>query len=186
MIGTGTHGAREAVFLRSYTDRVSLIAPDGLHDLQNSDREELTALDIITIDGPARRFELMGDGIRLEHACGTQTFDTVYPALGSVIHSGLAQQLGAELTDMGCIRVDAHQRTTVPGLYPTMSPEGAHSQRVLSVLWQHVSTYRLKKSLWGRDLCGRFRSSAIGSSRRDPAGRVALFSFSVSFATLRR
>ena len=117
VIGTGTHGAREAVFLRSYTDRVSLIAPDGLHDLQNSDREELTALGIITIDGPARRFELMGDGIRLEHACGTQTFDTVYPALGSVIHSGLAQQLGAELTDMGCIRVDAHQRTTVPGLY---------------------------------------------------------------------
>ena len=45
------------------------------------------------------------------------SFDTVYPALGSDIHSKLAAALGAVLTDEGCIKVDAHQRTSVPGLY---------------------------------------------------------------------
>lgn len=45
------------------------------------------------------------------------SFDTVYPALGSKIHSDLAASLGAALTDEGCIKVDAHQRTNVPGLY---------------------------------------------------------------------
>lgn len=33
VIGTGTHGAREADFLRSYTRHVSLIAPEGRHNL---------------------------------------------------------------------------------------------------------------------------------------------------------
>ena len=45
---------------------------------------------------------------------------------------------------------------------PIVVPLKKRRRGVLSVLWQHVSTYRLRKSLWGRDLCGRFRSSAIG------------------------
>jgi thioredoxin reductase (NADPH) len=37
--------------------------------------------------------------------------------MGSDVHSGLAAGLGADLTADGCIKVDHHQRTTVPGLY---------------------------------------------------------------------
>ncbi len=44
-------------------------------------------------------------------------FDTLYPAMGSDVHSSLARDVGAQLTDEGCIRVDAHQRTSVPNLY---------------------------------------------------------------------
>ena len=44
-------------------------------------------------------------------------FDSVYPALGSDVRNELAGQLGAALNDTGCILVDAHQRTNVPGLY---------------------------------------------------------------------
>ena len=38
VIGTDEHGIREAVFLRSYTERVTLIAPTGEHDLDAADR----------------------------------------------------------------------------------------------------------------------------------------------------
>ena len=38
-------------------------------------------------------------------------------ALGSTPHADLAKSLGAKLADAGCIEVDAHQRTTIRGLY---------------------------------------------------------------------
>ena len=47
----------------------------------------------------------------------TKTFDCLYPALGSDSQSELAAQVGAELSNEGCLVVDAHQRTKVPGLY---------------------------------------------------------------------
>jgi thioredoxin reductase (NADPH) len=48
---------------------------------------------------------------------GPLSFDSVYPALGSIIRSELALSLGAEGTEEGCLVIDAHQRTTVAGLY---------------------------------------------------------------------
>lgn len=41
----------------------------------------------------------------------------LYVALGCRQRSGLAAGLGAALYDGGCIVVDAHQRTNIPGLY---------------------------------------------------------------------
>jgi thioredoxin reductase (NADPH) len=41
----------------------------------------------------------------------------MYPALGSEVHSDLASSLGAECSEEGCIRVDSHQATSVPGLF---------------------------------------------------------------------
>ena len=44
-------------------------------------------------------------------------FDSVYPALGSRIRSHLAIEAGARASDEGCLEVDDHQRTSVPGLF---------------------------------------------------------------------
>jgi len=44
-------------------------------------------------------------------------FDSVYPALGSLIRSKLAVDAGAAASDEGCLEVDAHQRTSIPGLF---------------------------------------------------------------------
>jgi thioredoxin reductase (NADPH) len=117
VIGTGPHGVREALFLRSYTADVTLIAPKGAHDLDPDDRQRLDRQGVACIDGPASDFALADGKIHLRHAREVDAFDAIYPALGSVIHSDLARQLGASLTDEGCIKVDAHQRTSVTHLY---------------------------------------------------------------------
>jgi len=117
VVGTSARGAREATFIRSFTEQVTLIAPDGVHWLDVKDRQELADRGVKVIDGPVRNFALCESGIVFDHAEGRERFDTFYPALGSDIHSELARSLGAELTQQGCIRVDAHQRTTVSGLY---------------------------------------------------------------------
>ena len=45
------------------------------------------------------------------------SFDSAYPALGSVIRSGLAEKCGAKLGDDGCIEVSDHYETSVPELF---------------------------------------------------------------------
>ena len=117
VIGTGDRGVKEARFLRSFTADLTLIAPDGAHDLSEADRAELAAAGVTLIDGPARDFALADDGLTLDTAAGRMTFASVYPALGSEIRSDLVASLGAATVGGGCIVVDDHQRTSVAGLY---------------------------------------------------------------------
>ena len=116
VLGTGERGAQEALFLRSYSSDITLIAPGGPHEASALD-EDLVAAGIVRVDGPCGDISI-GDGlIHVALAQGTQGFDTLYPALGSVIRSELAAPLGAKRSSEGCLIVDAHQRTSIPGLY---------------------------------------------------------------------
>jgi thioredoxin reductase (NADPH) len=51
VIGTGGHGAREALFLRGYSADVTLLAPDGPHEIERLCREARSG-GIARIDGP--------------------------------------------------------------------------------------------------------------------------------------
>jgi thioredoxin reductase (NADPH) len=117
VLGTGGHGTREAVFLRGYTADVTLVAPEGRHDLESSERALLAQCRVAVVDGPATAFAIDGDMIALRAAESDWRFDSLYPALGSESKSGLAASLGAARSDEGCLIVDAHQRTNVPRLY---------------------------------------------------------------------
>jgi len=118
VIGSGPHGVAEAVFLRSYTADIVLIAPDKAHALAADDRRTLEAHGIRAVDGPCHAVAALADAIVVETPGGHHTFDSVYPALGSDVHSELAGQIGVALSEKtGCIVVDAHQRTSVPGAY---------------------------------------------------------------------
>ncbi|HTU11984.1 MAG TPA: NAD(P)/FAD-dependent oxidoreductase [Allosphingosinicella sp.] len=118
VIGSGRHGVAEAAFLRSYTADITLIAPDSAHDLAAADRERLAALGVQAVDGPCQAVAALDKAIVVETPRGHHTFDSVYPALGSDIHNELATQIGAALAEgTGCILVDGHQRTSIPGAY---------------------------------------------------------------------
>ena len=117
VIGSDSHGVAEAVFIRGYTPDVTLIAPDKALRLNEDDRGKLKLAQIDCVDGPAQAVAITDGCIVVETAEGTYTFDSIYPALGSDVHCQLAEQVGARLNDQGCIGVDAHQRTSVPGLY---------------------------------------------------------------------
>lgn len=117
VIGTGDHGMREALFLRGYTRDVTLIAPDTDHKLDDACRAALDDAGIRRIDGPCGDYRIDGDRFVVRTADGDIAFDSVYPALGSRIRSELAVAAGARATDDGCLEVDDHQRTSVPGLF---------------------------------------------------------------------
>ena len=117
VIGTGDHGMTEALFLRGFSRDVTLIAPDADHLLDDDCARALDAAGIARVDGPCGGFAIEDGQLALDTAAGRMAFDTVYPALGSHIRSELAVMAGAQTSGEGCIKVDAHQRTCVPGLY---------------------------------------------------------------------
>ncbi|MFG6283293.1 NAD(P)/FAD-dependent oxidoreductase [Sphingomonas sp. S6] len=117
VIGTGDHGMREALFLRGYTRDVTLIAPEAEHALDAACAAKLDEAGIARVDGPCGGWAIEGDRIALDTAGGRMAFDSVYPALGSRIRSHLAIAAGARASDEGCLEVDDHQRTSVPGLF---------------------------------------------------------------------
>ena len=116
VIGDGTHGVAEAVFIRSYTADVTLIAPHDAHDLSGEDQARLQEYGIKTVDGPCHAVAAHDNCIVVDTADGHHTFDSIYPALGSDIRNELALQLGCALKDDN-IQVDSHQRTSVTGVY---------------------------------------------------------------------
>ncbi len=117
VIGTGERGLNEAMFLRTYSRDVTLIAPDRAHALSDKERRQLDDSGIEAVDGPCGPLHIADDRIFAPTPGGELEFASIYPALGSVIRSELAVMLGAEASESGCLVVDAHQRTTVRGLY---------------------------------------------------------------------
>jgi len=116
VIGSEERGRAETIFLRSYTADLTLIAPDGPHELKGDDRRELEEAGVKLVDGPITAIEPGKEQIAVT-AGQRLTFDSIYPALGSDTHTQLAEMLGAAQSGDACIRVDSHQRTSVPGLY---------------------------------------------------------------------
>ncbi len=117
VIGTGDHGTREALFLRGYTRDVTLISPEAEHLLDESCAAKLDEAGVTRVQGPCGGWAIEGDRIAVDTAEGRMQFDSVYPALGSRIRSRLAVAAGARANDEGCLEVDDHQRTTIPGLF---------------------------------------------------------------------
>jgi thioredoxin reductase (NADPH) len=117
VIGSDSHGVAEALFIRSFTADVTLIAPHTALQLDPEDHEKLEQAGITMVDGPAEGVAFDRDWIVIDTAEGHHTFDSVYPALGSDTHTQLAEMVGADLSNDACVKVDDHQRTSVPGLY---------------------------------------------------------------------
>jgi thioredoxin reductase (NADPH) len=117
VIGSDSRGVAEAIFIRSYTADVTLIAPDKSLQLRPEDSEKLKAAGIDCVDGPAQAVAIDRNCIVVDTADGHYVFDSIYPALGSDTHTQLGEMAGANLSKDSCIKVDSHQRTSVPGLY---------------------------------------------------------------------
>lgn len=117
VIGSGAKGVAESVFLRGYTEDVTLVAPDRAHDLDAADRARLREFGINCVDGPCTDIRDEDTRITIVTPYGEHSFDSAYPALGSDMHTDLAKQVGANIAEDGTLPVDDHQRTSIPGLY---------------------------------------------------------------------
>lgn len=110
VLGSGTHGFNEAIFIRRYSSSVTLIAPDGC---------SIVARDGISVlDSPMNRLSLSDSQVSVTLKSGSiRHFDTLYVALGSTARTELATKLGVRLSESGCVATDAKQRTSIHRAY---------------------------------------------------------------------
>jgi len=109
----GEAAVSKAEFLRGYSKAVSLIWSS---DAKPPATEEFAKTGISLVPHPAG-LEICKQKICVVTPEGRESFDILYPALGCTVESDLARKLGAAVTDVGCLKVDEHQRTTIEGLY---------------------------------------------------------------------
>ncbi len=119
VIGSGVHGAREALFLRDYGRRVTLLNAGPRDDLDGDIQRQLAGAAIEVIDAEVGCvFRDADQSITLVLSDGRRLgFGAVYSALGTTPRTQLTARLDLKTNETGCVVVDDHQRTSVDGLY---------------------------------------------------------------------
>lgn len=119
VIGFGTSGKKEAEFLRTYSDDLTLLTLGEPMNLAEHELDELAASGIQVVTDPIDTVVRTGgriavftlhDGRRLQ-------FDTLYSSLGTRVRAELGIRLGALHDEQGCLTVNRHQQTSIAGLY---------------------------------------------------------------------
>ncbi|WP_371424680.1 NAD(P)/FAD-dependent oxidoreductase [Tardiphaga sp.] len=117
VVGADSHGVAEALFLRTYSANITLLANRTI-DLTDHDRVELKKAGIDVAPAPLRALDFSGRQAVVTLANGElRSFDTLYPALGSDTNVALGRALGISLSNDRCIVVDAKQRTSLARVY---------------------------------------------------------------------
>lgn len=107
VLGDGPLAMREADFLRTYSPDVTVLMLGG---------ERADSADVLPVALGDIRFQDR-KVVLARHGLAEQRFDYLYLALGGMIQAELATRLGARQDDTGKLLADAHQMTTVEGLY---------------------------------------------------------------------
>lgn len=113
VLGDGPLGAREAMFLRTYSDRVTLLHLGSTDDLDLALLQD-SGIELIQTDLQQMSLD---DKVVLRTAHGARWFDCLYLALGCEMQSRLAVRWGAAHDADGNLVVDAHQQTSIEGIY---------------------------------------------------------------------
>lgn len=119
ILGYGIKAVKEALFLKTYTEDISLIAYQGRESFSEEEIALAKENNIKIFNDPIHQIILEGDkitGLCFETE-GQCQFDTIYSALGARMRNDLCLQMNAKCNDLGCLLVDEHQTTSIPGIY---------------------------------------------------------------------
>lgn len=137
IIGGDARGVAEALFLRTYSDDITIFATDAIK-IDADDRVLLGRLGIKIEDHSLEQLDFSAEQVTAHLEGGSKLrFDTVYPALGSDANDMLAQALDLKMGDGCCISVDQKQRTSRDGIYA--AGDIVHALDQISVAMGHAA-----------------------------------------------
>lgn len=119
VIGAPGNCVGHSLFLRSFSNDITLFERDNNMCLASKDQHRLEEAGIKRVLSPLRGVTMSDNMTPVLHTedGAEHHFDVVYPMLGETARSDLAASLGAETTDCNKLMVDEYQATSVPGLY---------------------------------------------------------------------
>jgi thioredoxin reductase (NADPH) len=118
VLGPMKHAVKKALFLRTYTSDVTLLALEESIKLDAGEQRALRAAGIPAPLEPVIDLQTEGENLWAVLSSGERVgIDVLYPAMGAKVRSELAIQLGARGNKDGCLYVDGKQRTSIEHLY---------------------------------------------------------------------
>lgn len=147
--GPGRSALAHAIFMRTFTRDLTLLVPRGDDPLDAAGRADAQRAGIAYVADPVCEMALVeGPRARVRLASGGEMdFETVYPSLGCRQRSDLAIEAGARVNELGEIVCDAHQQTSVPGLYAAGDVVAALNQLSVAVGHAAIAATAIHNSL---------------------------------------
>jgi len=118
VLGLGSSGLHEALFLPTYTEDITLLSHGEPLHLSDEELELAKSAGIRLVSEAVTAVDIDGDRIQsvnLGERC--LPFDSLYSAMGSTARSSLLAGLGTKLDGHGCVVTDEHQRTSTENLF---------------------------------------------------------------------
>ncbi|WP_197423693.1 NAD(P)/FAD-dependent oxidoreductase [Novosphingobium sp. CCH12-A3] len=150
VIGCDSDGAAEALFLRQYSVDITLM-PLSHPELSREQASEMADAGIAVETGALLALEPHDDHmeVRLDGRDAPLSFDVIYPALGCRPRGELAEQLGIELRNEGCVPAGAEKDSGVPGFFAAGDVVEGLDQ--ISVAMGHGALAATKAHNWLRE-----------------------------------
>lgn len=151
VIGCNVNGAAEALFLRQYSEQLTLMS-HNYAELTEPQRQQLARAGITVIDTPVAHYipDQTGINVYLKGQTQPLRFDVVYPALGCRQRTELAVQLGLEVDESGSVEAHSPYATAIEGLYCAGDIVDGLDQ--ISVAMGHGAIAATKAHNWLREI----------------------------------
>jgi thioredoxin reductase (NADPH) len=118
VLGPIHEAVKKLLFLSTYTRDLTLLPTGGDMALEKTEAEALQRLGISLPPEPVNDLRIEGEEITAIMESGKEhRVEILYPALGADARSELLTRLDRRVNNAGCVITDAHQQTSVPGLY---------------------------------------------------------------------
>lgn len=118
VMANGERAVHIAALVSNLTDNIMLLT-SGKADFNQEQRDRLSGHNITIIETEVS--EIIHKQGHLQHIVfkdgSKMDFDVSYAALPFTQHSDIPESLGCELTEMGHLKTDMFQKTTVPGIF---------------------------------------------------------------------
>jgi thioredoxin reductase (NADPH) len=150
-----TAGVREALYLRHFTDDVTVFLSDREAVLPADELRQLAEAGIAVAQAHPHAFALCDGGVQVRFGDELRVYAALYSAFGVQVRSRLATALGAATDALGYLMVDAHQQTSVPGLYAAGDVASGLNQISVTVGAAAIAASAIHLSLGLPSACGR-------------------------------
>ncbi len=153
LIAPAQSGVAHAMFLRTYTARLTLFVQPGEGAVSEADLHLLQERNIRVIQQPiVEAMSSAGDRVGLHLADGEVIrVSAVYPMIGCDVRAELSTPLGADCQPDGDLLVDDHQLTSVPGLYAAGDMVKALNQMSVGVAHATIAATAIHNALPDND-----------------------------------
>jgi thioredoxin reductase (NADPH) len=138
LISNAQDGYKHALFLRTYTKRLTLLLRQGGEPLSVEQRRHLDEAMIGVLNQPIIAIRVQTAGVAVEVDGETLLFDALYPMVGCSPRVQLVDHWNPVKDCNGVLQVDEHQQTSIARLYA--AGDVVHALNQMSVGTAHATT----------------------------------------------